>query len=117
MTRARRTDPETSHAAARKAERFAASHVGRILALFQATGAYYTARDIAAHTGLTIVQIDRRLHEMPEIERAGFCLGAFTVWQLRPSFSADSDRADKHLGTTVCDGKNARSVLQRTESQ
>jgi len=65
--RARRTDPATSHAAAAKAERFASSHAGRILAALRDLGTA-TAHELAPATGLTVVQIDRR---MVELQRAG----------------------------------------------
>ena len=67
--RARASDPESSHQAAKRAERFAASHVGRILAALDqiTTG---TAAEIAEASGLTVVQVDRRL---VECERAGLC--------------------------------------------
>lgn len=65
--RARRTDPDTSKQAAAKAARFAASHSGRILAALQQLGTG-TANDIAQATGLSVVQVDRRL---PELQRAG----------------------------------------------
>ena len=65
--RARRTDPSTSHAAAAKAARFAASHAGRIHAALREIGTA-TAHDIAQVTGLSVVQVDRRL---PELQRAG----------------------------------------------
>jgi predicted Rossmann fold nucleotide-binding protein DprA/Smf involved in DNA uptake len=64
--RSRRTDPSTSKAAGEKAARFAPTHSARILeALRQGQG---TARDIAERTGLTLVQVDRRL---PELQSAG----------------------------------------------
>lgn len=65
--RSRRTDPITSKAAAVRAERFAASHAGRIVAALDALGTA-TAHEIAAQAGLTVVQVDRRLCEL---ERAG----------------------------------------------
>jgi hypothetical protein len=65
--RARATDPETSHAAAARAGLFAKGHASRILAALHELGSA-TAHEIAAATGLTVVQIDRRL---PELERAG----------------------------------------------
>ena len=65
--RARRTDPATSHKAAAKAERFAASHAGRILAALRDLG-LATAHELALATGLTVVQIDRRTIEL---QRAG----------------------------------------------
>lgn len=61
--KARRRDPSTSHAAAKAAERFQASHAGRIReALLEQP---MTANEIAFATGLTVVQVCRRL---PEIE-------------------------------------------------
>lgn len=64
--RARASDPITSHQAAAKAARFAASHAGRILAALRELG-YSTARDIGNATGLSVEQVDRRL---PELQRA-----------------------------------------------
>lgn len=65
---ARSSDPETSHAAARRARCFAESHAGRILRAIKhmpkQTAAYY-----AQMTGLTVVQIDRRVIGLI---RAGF---------------------------------------------
>lgn len=68
--RARNTDPVTSHMAAERAERFASSHSGRILAALRS---FYgkrgmTAEHIGNLTDLTVVQIDRRL---PELQRKG----------------------------------------------
>lgn len=64
--RARRNDPQTSHQAADRAERFAKSHAGRIL--FALQRAALTASEIGHVTGLSVVQVDRRL---PELQRAG----------------------------------------------
>ena len=65
--RARKTDPATSHAAAARAGEFAAGHASRILAALQDNGPS-TADEIAHATGLTVVQVDRRL---PEMQRSG----------------------------------------------
>ena len=65
-TRARRTDPATSKQAAQNASRFAESHAGRILTALKLHGPM-TAHDLHI-TGLTVVQIDRRL---PELAKAG----------------------------------------------
>lgn len=65
--RARRSDPATSHAAARNAERFADTHKGRILEALKEGPR--TAAGIAAMTGLTVVQVDRRLCELERAER------------------------------------------------
>ena len=67
MRRARATDPETSQQAAEGASAFAGSHSARILNALQAV-ASATAHELAQPTGLTVVQIDRRL---PELEREG----------------------------------------------
>lgn len=85
--RARRTDPETSHTAARNAERFAASHAGRILEALRQGAA--TAHELSILTGLTVVQIDRRLPELqakklaqPKGYPVGYVLrGGFRVWE------------------------------------
>jgi predicted transcriptional regulator len=65
--RARRSDPETSKKAAEKAERFATSHAGRILAALKTHGPR-TAHELSQLIGLTVVQIDRRTIEL---QRAG----------------------------------------------
>lgn len=60
---ARATDPITSHMAAEGAKAFAGTHKERILgALGQAD--VMTAQRIAETTGLTVVQVDRRLTEL-----------------------------------------------------
>lgn len=68
--RARRRDPETSHDAAREATALAKDHCTRIATVITAAGARGAcARELARRTGLTVVQIDRRLHEIDGIER------------------------------------------------
>jgi hypothetical protein len=64
--RARRCDPDTSKASARKAAKFAASHAGRIYHALMLNGPM-TAHELNI-TGLTVVQCDRRL---PELESIG----------------------------------------------
>jgi predicted Rossmann fold nucleotide-binding protein DprA/Smf involved in DNA uptake len=67
VVRSRRTDPATSHAAAKKAERFIPTHKAQILeALIEGPR---TAQGIAAMTGLTVVQVDRRLCELERADR------------------------------------------------
>lgn len=68
LPRARRTDPSTSHKAAERAASFAGSHSERILVELIRVGSG-TAKSISENTGLTVVQIDRRLVEM---QRKGF---------------------------------------------
>lgn len=64
--RARRSDPVTSHQAAEGAQAFAGSHCSRILRALASGPA--TPHELADATGLTVVQIDRRL---PELAREG----------------------------------------------
>lgn len=67
QTRARRSDPLTSHQAAKRSAHFAESHAGRILAVLDLHGpmsAYHIGNDC----GLSVVQVDRRL---PELQRLG----------------------------------------------
>lgn len=63
VARSRSTDPATSHAAAAGAECFAHTHAGRILSVLRYEGSG-TAEHIAKYTGLTVVQIDRRMVEL-----------------------------------------------------
>lgn len=68
IPRARQTDPETSHAAAKAAEKFISGHFLKILRFLQ-TVAPHTAHylEMAKGTGLTDVQIGRRLKSLREI--------------------------------------------------
>ena len=87
--RARKSDPVTSHTAARNADRFANGHKARIMEALKEGPR--SAKGLSAMTGLTVVQIDRRL---PELERAGFAepvtyddgrcftFGGYRVWRL-----------------------------------
>lgn len=88
ISRARRTNPSTSKAAAVAADRFASTHAGRILE--ELREGPRTAHGLAAMTGLQVVQVDRRL---PELARAGLArvmqdenghdvvVGGFRVWR------------------------------------
>lgn len=67
VPRARNTDPSTSHVAAGRVQRFCTTHIDKIVSCLVFHGDK-TAAEIAACTGLTVVQIDRRL---PELERKG----------------------------------------------
>lgn len=67
IARARSSDPITSKEAAVNAEKFAATHAGRIAVALMAMGSG-TAHEISQVTGLSVVQVDRRL---PEMQRAG----------------------------------------------
>lgn len=59
----RRTDPATSRAAAKKCRIFANSHKAKILDALREHGAK-SAKELEPLTGLTVVQIDRRITEM-----------------------------------------------------
>lgn len=81
--RARRSDPETSQAAAVNSAQFASSHAGRILAVLRNEGAG-SPEHISRFTGLSVVQIDRRLHEMQSkglIRTTGAVHNGFRVWE------------------------------------
>lgn len=66
--RARKTDPATSHAAAEASFDFSDSHADHIEATLRQLTALSclgaTAHEIEAASGLTVVQIDRRLTEL-----------------------------------------------------
>lgn len=67
MPRARRSDPSTSHVAAAMSVRFADSHGNRIVEALKEHGRMSPV-GIGGMTGLTVVQVDRRV---VELERAG----------------------------------------------
>ena len=87
--RARRTDPETSKAAAKRSEKFAQSHAGRIVEALKLHGPMSPAQ-MFCFTGLSVVQIDRRGREMREAGLVRFKLlddgavaknGGCQVWE------------------------------------
>lgn len=83
IPRARATDPVTSHMAADRSSQFASSHAGRILAVLRNEGAG-SPEHISRFTGLSVVQIDRRLHEMQSkglIRTTGATHNGFRVWE------------------------------------
>lgn len=65
--RARNTDPAASHAAANQVHEFVGKHADRIYTALAKHGPM-TKDEIASRTGLTPVQVDRRL---PEMQRDG----------------------------------------------
>jgi hypothetical protein len=87
--RARKTDPATSHEAARRAELFATSHAERIVCALRMRGPS-TAHELEPHTRLNYVQIDRRMHELVKAGRIKKTLltrptptgGRAQVWEL-----------------------------------
>ncbi|MGL4573275.1 MAG: hypothetical protein ACRCV9_00635 [Burkholderiaceae bacterium] len=62
--RARRTDPATSHEAALSASTLAAGHRARLLLAIREAGRPVGATELAHMTGLTQVQVCRRLNEL-----------------------------------------------------
>lgn len=66
--RVRAADPATSVLAAEKATFFAGSHKAKIFSVLVQHESM-TADEISERTGLTVVQVDRRL---PELQRDGF---------------------------------------------
>jgi hypothetical protein len=116
--RARRSDPATSHQAAARASRFSESHAGRIHVALMAGPA--TAHELAERTGLTVVQIDRRL---PELQRMGMAAvvvrdGAtltrdgFRVWQA--SFFAPGQSAPEQFASLPSSASTGVSVCPKT---
>lgn len=84
-TRARTSDPATSHAAAKSSSRWAASHAGRIFVALVGHGPR-TVDELSAIVGLQSQQINKRL---PELERLGLAL---PTDELRPSRSGHQER-------------------------
>lgn len=81
--RARATDPATSHMAAERSRQFSEGHAAKILRAIKhmprQTAAYYSQM-----TGLTVVQIDRRLPEMERkglIRTTGAVHNGFRAWE------------------------------------
>lgn len=88
VPRARNTDPSTSHQAAARAAYFVDGHKDRIckaLAWLATMNQPATADRIASASGLTVVQVDRRLPEMQRdgvAEPTGEDVGGFRCWRL-----------------------------------
>lgn len=89
--RVRASDPVSSVQAAERSTRFSETHKGRILAAMEKLGGSATAHEISASTGLSVVQIDRRLPELERdnlaevVELAGedVMRGGFRLWRLK----------------------------------
>jgi DNA-binding HxlR family transcriptional regulator len=90
--RHRSNDPGTSVAAAERAAEFAGSHKVRILRALEG-GVTRAADQIARLSGLTVVQVDRRMHEL---QREGLVelgvgpygadtSGGYRLWKRTPS--------------------------------
>jgi DNA-binding MarR family transcriptional regulator len=78
----RRSDPDTSAKAAVKALEFKAGHEAQVYAAL--ANGDMTAKEIAQVTGLTDVQVSRRLGAMSErklIERTGVVRNNCCVWR------------------------------------
>lgn len=83
----RASDPLSSVMAAERAQQFASGHCATILAAL--VGTQSTVHDLAARTGLEVVQIARRLPQLKEagkaqvVQRGGMDLmrGGARVWE------------------------------------
>jgi predicted ArsR family transcriptional regulator len=84
-THARAEDPDVSHEAAARAVEFSGAHCDRILACLQTFGPQ-TKDEIADKTGLSPVQVDRRL---PDLRKA---LKAFPTGDIRQSHAGRAER-------------------------
>jgi predicted ArsR family transcriptional regulator len=69
QSHARTSDPNTSHEAAARAVEFVGAHCDRILACLREHGPL-TKDEIARRTGLTPVQVDRRLPDLRARQQA-----------------------------------------------
>lgn len=78
--RARRRDPVTSHKAAERAKTFAPSHAQRIVAVLR--NGDFTAAEIADESGLTVVQVCRRLPEISEAKPLNEERQGYRVWSI-----------------------------------
>lgn len=84
-THARKTDPDVSYEAAARAVEFAGAHCDRILACLRVHGPL-TKDEIADRTGLSPVQVDRRL---PDLRKRG---QAAPTGDVRQSHSGRAER-------------------------
>jgi hypothetical protein len=90
--RVRAHDPGTSMAAAEKASKFAGSHTRRILDVCSPTKPQSTA-EIADKSGLTVVQVARRTHELKrggrltvaQLEGEDMVVDGYRCWLLAPA--------------------------------
>lgn len=81
--RARSTDPITSHMAAAESHKFSGTHAEKILAAIRHQPGQ-TPEFYSSMTGLTVVQIDRRLKEMEGaglIQPTGNIYKKFRCWE------------------------------------
>lgn len=103
--RVRARDPLSSVLAAERSTRFSETHKGRILAALQILGGSATAHEISQSTGLSVVQVDRRLPELERdnlaevVELAGqdVMRGGFRLWRLKKI----SAQAQQDVATTT----------------
>ncbi len=86
---ARRSDPATSHGAAKRAGDFASTQAGRILLALQKHGPL-NAHDVGEIVGLTVVQVDRRFPDLKALglarvktmdDGADLVRDGFRVWE------------------------------------
>lgn len=93
---ARARDPLTSITAAEQAQNFSGSHRTKIQRALSLIGSG-TAHDIATKTGLSVVQVDRRLPELQredvahvlQLNGEDFVRNGYRVWTLKKNLAEE----------------------------
>jgi hypothetical protein len=80
-TRARSTDPETSHQAARFATSQKAASERLSIYLAVCNNGPMTAREIAASTGLDYIEVQRRISEVTGLRKTEVVRDGCRVWE------------------------------------
>lgn len=80
-TRARRTDSETSHQAAKFATSQKAASERLSIYLAVCNGGPMTAREIAAATGLDYIEVQRRISEVAGLQKTEAVRDGCRVWE------------------------------------
>ncbi len=81
-TRARSTDPETSHQAARFATSQKAASERLSIYLAVCNNGPMTAREIAARTGLDYIEVQRRISEVTGLRKTEAVRDGCRVWEV-----------------------------------
>lgn len=82
-TRARRTDPETSHVAARFATSQKAASERLSIFLAVCNKGPMTAREIAHETGLDYIEVQRRISEVIGLQKTNVVRDGCRVWEAK----------------------------------
>lgn len=98
--RVRAQDPVSSVQAAERSARFANSHKGRILFALECLCSG-TAREIGDSSGLSVVQVDRRLIELqrdklievPQLDGNDLMRDGYRVWRLVKKISPEAQQS------------------------